>query len=332
MRSVDIGYVDGGPVKWESVPPAAAVTDDSDEPGEDAHDKSDEQLSQDPICDRSDNNDEGEKNDEAETSPRHGGGIGARGVDEEKGGEPGGQQDRRGGRESASMNSASDHNDAADEVGDKEQEKDKQRRGFSFATELFFLTHRALQVIVSSLDRRRGEMLRVISDNALAKTGRLLSNEDEDGQGAAGGVGGGGGGGGMAGHLLSLYKEASTAISLGWALEGFGSDAVAGHGCQLANFTACWLGLHIGGNGLGDDGLTSTPKSSPLSSVTPEFSKIASSLIETMCASWVRGAVNGQDNEFLSRRAAEDAAICCGQIMERVGRSDFPVLHAVFEF
>lgn len=319
MKSIDIGYVDGGSVKWESAPPAAAITGDSDELDEGAHDKSDEQLSQDSNCDRSDNDEESEKKDEAGTSLLHDRGIGARGVEEEKRGEPGGPQDRGSGTESSSINGASDDNDAADEAGEKEQEKDKQRRGFSFATELFFLTHRALQVIVSSLDRRRGEMLKVISDNALAKTGRLLSNEDEDGQGAAGGVGGGGRGGGMAGHLLSLYKESSTAITLGWSLEGFGSDAVTGHGCQLANFTACWLGLHIGGNGLGDDGLMSTPRSSSLSSVTAEFSKIASPLIETMCASWVRGALNGQDNQFLSRRAAEDAAIFCGQIMERVG-------------
>lgn len=303
-------------MKWESLPPAAAIADDNDEPDEDANEKPEEQPSQEPNVDRSNNDDEeSEEKDAAAAALLRDGGRGAGGVEEEKGGEPGGQQGRGNGREAASTNGAGDNNDVADEVGEKEQEKEKQhRRGFSFATELFFLTHRALQVIVSSLDRRRGEMHKAISDNALAKTGRSLSNEDGDGEAAAGG----GGGGGMAGHLLSLYKEAGSAISLGWALEGFGSDAVTGHACQLSNFTASWLGLYVGRNGLGDDSLTSSPNSSSLKVATAEFSKIAPSLIETMCASWVRSAVNGRDDQFLSRRAAENAAIFCGQIMERV--------------
>lgn len=301
--------------------PAAAIAGDNDEPGDDADQKPDEQpSSRDPSGKPSDGDEESEEEGEAATVLPRDGGKGAVGVEEEKGGETGGEQDRGGSsssREGPTTNGAVNTNEVAEEAGEKEQEKGNEREGFSFATELFFLTHRALQVIVSCLDRRRGEMLKVVSDNALAKTGRPLSNEEDDGEVAAGG-----GGGGMAGRLFSIYKEASTAVSLGWALEGFGSDAVTGHGCQLANFTACWLRLHIvGENGSGGDAPASAPSSSSLSVVTKQLSKITPILIETMCASWVRGALNGRDDQFLSRRAAEDAAIFCGQMMELVGQN-----------
>lgn len=54
------------------------------------------------------------------------------------------------------------------------------------------------------------------------------------------------------------------------------------------------------------------------SSFPTTFSKIAPVLIETMCSSWVRAAHTGRDGQFLTRKAAEDAALFCGQIMERV--------------
>lgn len=161
------------------------------------------------------------------------------------------------------------------------------------------------------MERRHREMQKIIHDTALATTGLAISGDDAAGAGEAGVDGDNT----KARVVLDFYKEASSAISLGWALEGFGSDAVTGDACQLATFTAFWLGLYIdrgGDGGVSNDGSLSQP-SSPAAS-----SKIIPPLIETMCGSWVRAASFGRPDQFLSRSSAEDAAMFCGQLMERV--------------
>lgn len=297
MDSVDIAYVESGSVQWEGGETAAADEDSGEESG-DEH-----------ASDNSDNG-EGDAHATADLPPR------GRGVEEEKGGEP--QEHRRGEPTSAGGNDNGGES-GKDEEQDQARAENEQPRphGFNFATELFFLTHRALQVIVAPLTKRREETQRVLGDSALAHTGLTLGGDDDDeGQDSAAAPAAGGG---VARLQLRVFKEASSAMSLGWALEGFGSDAVTGHACQLAIFTASWLGLYIGGDQTGGAGADGFGMVSPApSALSGTFSKIAPTLIETMCSSWVRAALNGRDDQFLTRQVAEDAAQFCGQIMERV--------------
>ena len=329
MGSIDVGYVERGSVTWAST----VITHDDDEPEEEPNEQPNEQQAPEPNLERSrdggDDGDDDEGREEvavaeapaaaAAVASHHGG----QGVEEQKEGEPGGQQERgSSGREAAAASTdgtdGSDRNDDGVAGGTPAKDEENARRGFSFATELFFLTHRALQVIVSPLERRRGEMQRILDSTALQRHGISLSG-GKDGSDEAAAAAAAGGGGGAYGRVLGVYKEARSAISHGWALEGFGSDAVTGLGCQLANFTKSWLGLYVSGGG----GVLASFPSAPSSlSVAEEaaaaFSKITPTLIETMCAAWVRAASNGRENKFLSRRAAEDAAVFCGEVMERV--------------
>ncbi|CAM9366400.1 unnamed protein product [Ectocarpus sp. 6 AP-2014] len=331
MDLVEIDYVEGGSVNWSSGLPAASI-DDDDDPGDC---EGDEEVG------HGDGNVGGGVAAAAEATPPHESG----GVEEEKDGGAGEPRESSGeaaaaaticgsgddvGNEVASAAAAAA---AADDEGEEEEREQEEppRRGFSFATELFFLTHRALQVIISPLDRRRGEMRKRISDIALARTGLSLSGDDDaEGEDEAGR--------GMAGFALKIFKEANSAISLAWSVEGFGSDAVTGHACQLALFSASWLELYIGeGNATNSSNFLRSPSGASLPVAAAEgsasaaaaaatsVSKIAPPLIETICASWVRGASNGRDEQFLSRRAAEDAATFCGKIMERVDLRLSPV-------
>ncbi len=284
---------------WAST---AVVADDDDEDDDDEPDEtSHEQPSEQPALES------------------NGGG----GVEEQKEGEPGGQQER--GNSSGTTTTSSSRGEAAvstdrgdrsdgsdDTAGKSAKEEEHAGRGFSFATELFFLTHRALQVIVSSLERRRGEMRRVLDSSALQRCGQSLSGGEggnDETVAAAGGA---------AGVALRVYKEADAAMGQGWVLEGFGSDAVTGLACQLANFTKSWLGLYVGGGGGGGGGASSPLFPSSLPLVASGFSKVAPALIETMCGAWVRAASIGREDKFLSRMAAEEAAVFCGEVMERV--------------
>lgn len=321
-------------MNWSSGLPAASIDDDDEDPDDC---EGDEEVG------HGDRNVGGGAAAAAEaTSPNDSGGV-----EEEKNGGTGEQRESSGeaavaaticgsgddvGNEVASEAAA-----AADDEGEEEEREQQEppRRSFSFATELFFLTHRALQVIVSPLDRRRGEMGKRISDIALVRTGLSLSDDgDADGEDEAGR-------GTAAGFALRIFKEANSAISLAWSVEGFSSDAVTGHACQLALFSASWLELHIGegnaisssSNGLRSPSGASLPvaaaegSASAAAAAATSVSKIAPPLIETICASWVRGASNGRDEQFLSRRAAEDAATFCGKMMERVSGALFHALY-----
>lgn len=297
MDSIDISYVESGSVKWGGEEPlAAAVVGDEDldeESGDEGESKSRE----------------GNAHAAVDFPPHNGGGI-----EEEKGQEPE-EHDR--GEATSTEGSNNDGEGRKDERKEQERDENEQHRrcGFNFATELFFLTHRALQVIVASLNKRREEAHKILGDVTVARTGLTLFDEDEGQDLAAAPFADGG----VAKLQLRVFKEASSAMSLGWALEGFGCDAVTGHACQLAIFTASWLGLYIGGaqaGGIGDGGSSTT---SPVpSAISTTISKVAPALIETMCSSWVRAALNSRDDQFLTRKAAEDAAQFCGQLMERV--------------
>ncbi|CAM9936186.1 unnamed protein product, partial [Ectocarpus sp. 12 AP-2014] len=331
MGLVEIDYVEGGSVNWSSGLPAASIGDDDPDDCE-----GDEEIG------HGDGNVGRGVTEEAEATPPHE----SDGVEEEKDGRAGEQRESSGeaaataticgnsddvGNEVASAAAAAAA--AADDEGEEEEREQEEppRRGFSFATELFFLTHRALQVIMSPLDRRRGEMRKRISDIALARTGLSLTGDgDAEGEDEAGR--------GATGFALRIFKEADSAISLAWSVEGFSSDAVTGHACQLALFSASWLELYIGeGNAASSSNGLRSPSGAPIhvagaegsasAAATPatSVSKIAPPLIETICASWVRGASNGRDEQFLSRRAAEDAATFCGKIMERVDLRLSPV-------
>lgn len=298
MDSIDIAYVESGSVQWGGEEPAAAAA--SGEDGDLDEESGDEGT-----------NKGGEGRTDAAAVPPP---YRERGVEEEKGREP--EEHHRG-----NSTSTEGSNDGGEGGQDQEQQQGREgkeqqrRRGFNFATELFFLTHRALQVIVASLHKRREEESRILHDTALARTGLALHDEDEGADLAAAPFGDGA----AAKLQLRVYEEASSAMSLGWALEGFGSDAVTGHACQLAIFTASWLGLYMdralaGGIGLSGYGVISL---APASSSTT-FSTITPVLIETICSSWMTAALNGRDDQFLTRRGAEDAAQFCGQTMERV--------------
>ncbi|CAM9896804.1 unnamed protein product [Ectocarpus fasciculatus] len=335
MNLVEIDYVEGGSVNWSSGLPAASIEDDDDDPDDC---EGDEEVDHD-----GDGNVRGGVAAAAEATPPHE----SRGVEEEKDGGTGEQRESSGEAAAAAATSCVSGDDVGNEAasaaaaadGEREEEEPEQeeppRRAFSFATELFFLTHRALQVIVSPLDRRRAEMRKRISDIALARTGLSLSGDDDDAEGE------GEAGRGTAGHAFRIFKEANSAISVAWSVEGFSSDAVTGHACQLALFSASWLELHIGeGNAVSSCNGLRSPSGAPLPVAAAEgstsataaaaaamtsVSKIVPPLIETICASWVRGASNGRDDQFLSRRAAEDAATFCGKIMERVDLRLSPV-------
>ena len=298
MDSIDIAYVESGSVKWGGEKPAASAA------------VADEDLDE-------------ESGDEGESERREGTAAVAevlhpfdgQGVEEEKGREP--AEHHRGNATSTegSNGCGESAKDQEEQQEQEEKEERHRRRGFNFATELFFLTHRALQVIVTSLDKRREEQARILRDTALARTGLALGDEDEESGVEAAPFAAGG----VAKLQLRVFKEASSAMSLGWALEGFGSDAITGHACQLAIFTASWLGLYIDGTqagNIGEDGFGMVPPAP--STFSTMYSTIAPVLIETMCSSWIRAALHGRDDQFLTRRAAEDAAQFCGKIMERV--------------
>lgn len=287
MDSIDIAYVESGPVQWGGGEPMAAEEDLDEESGDE----------------RESENEGGSAHAAVELAP-----YGEDGVQEEKGG---GQERHR----AEGSNNGGEGEKGREQEQEPEEKEQHRRLGVNFATELFFLTHRALQVIFASITKRRDEMNKILGDFVLARTGLSLHDKDE-GQAVAEAPFADGG---VARLQLRVFKEASSAINLGWALEGFGSDAVTGHACQLATFTASWLGLYIDSGqtgGIGEDGFGMT--SPVLSSFSTTFLKIAPSLIETMCSSWVRAALSGRDDQFLSRKAAEDAAQFCGQIMERV--------------
>lgn len=303
MDSIDIAYVERGSVLRGGGEPATAAA------------VSDEDLDEESGVDDEGESGEGSCHAVVEPPPSMETGVG-----EAKGGEPKGRHRREASPSERSNNGGEDGKDQGQEQ-EREGEEQPRRRGFNFATELFFLTHRALQVIVASLAKRQEEAYKILGDATLARTGLTLVDEDEGQDLAAAPFANGG----VARLQLRVFKEASSAMSLGWALEGFGSDAVTGHACQLAMFTASWLGLYIDGGqsgavGIGGDGGFGVISPPVPSSFSTTFSKVAPSLIETMCSSWVRAALNGRNDQFLTRQAAEDAAQFCGHIMERVSR------------
>lgn len=293
MDSIDIAYVESGSVQWGNEEPSGAAAEVADE-----------DLDEESGGEGESGNGGGSTHAAVVELPPHGG----RGVEEEKGGEP---EEHQGGEATATAGSDNGGEGEQDETKAQEEreEKEQHRRSFNFATELFFLTHRALQVIVASLNKRQQEAYKILGDVTLSRTGLTLLDEDEGQDLAAAPLANGR----VAKLQLRVFKEASSAMSLGWALEGFGVDAVTGHACQLAIFTASWLGLYIDGDQAGGIGEGPVP-----SSFSATFSKVVPALIETMCSSWVRAAFNGRGDQFLTRKAAEDAAQFCGQIMERV--------------
>lgn len=192
---------------------------------------------------------------------------------------------------------------------------------FSLATELFFLTHRALQLIVSSMRRREAEAHKVLGQIAVSRTGASITDNVEEEAGADAEV------------LPALersqrlmFKEANEALYYGWAVEGLGSDAVMGVAVQFANFTARWLERHIrhrddlsksrdtsnSSPSIGDNAVE-TPAARAGTLVT-----IPHAFIATMCDTWVSASRRGRQGKFFSQREANNAACVCGRLIERV--------------
>lgn len=213
---------------------------------------------------------------------------------------------------------------------------------FKFSTELFFLTHRCLQVIAQSLHKRRNKMLEVI-ENAAGQAGvsTLTSPSNGNGNGVNDGDGvpaaglDGALGQAQATRLRNMYTEASTAVSFGWSLEGFGSEAITGLSCKFSIFTAAWIRRQMADRGTnegrGGSGAIGAARSPPLSSLIsmsaavcggPEddgFAQILPVLLETTCNGWIHGAhASSSRDRFLSLDAAAGAARFCGEIMEQV--------------
>lgn len=221
--------------------------------------------------------------------------------------------------------------------GEEDEEEDKDIEGavgdFSFATELFFLTHRALQVMVLPLGRRRNAMLKNIDDVALARTGKSAAHNNNSNSDPA-----------SSGTMLGVFKEAMSAVDLGWTVEGLRSDAIAGAACRFATFTAAWVERQIMMGDGGQDtptrgGSSSSLKtvlrsSSPASSSPSEgpvdgdgssgveaaavFARFPVALIDNMCESWMRAANEGPTKGLLTLTAADEAACFCGKLMEQV--------------
>lgn len=196
MDSIDLAYVENGSVQWGGgdYTAAAAVAD--------------ENLDEEPGDERESETGEGRASASVGRPPHRE----ERGVEEEKGEEP--EEHRR--EEATSTegsNSGGEGGEGREHEEQKREEKERhRRRGVNFATELFFLTHRALQVIVAPLTKRREEAQRILGNTALARTGLALHGEDE-GQNLAAAPSADGG---VARLQLLVFKEASSAMSLGW--------------------------------------------------------------------------------------------------------------------
>ena len=203
-------------------------------------------------------------------------------------------------------------------------------RPFTFATELFFLTHRALEVIVSSMRRRATEAGRIVNQNALNHTGTSTA-EDIDDDAAAGAAVGASVDGTNSGAVSELswyqkrmmYKEMSNAMYYGWAVEGLGSEAVLGLAVKFANFTSSWLEHQLARHHLDDSRGTLNEKrggdgvpAGATGKVVGVFERIPSALIETTCDSWISAVRRDLHGRFLSNREAANAARFCGRVME----------------
>lgn len=182
------------------------------------------------------------------------------------------------------------------------------QKKFTFSTHLFFLTHRALQVINSSLHKRWESMQQKIHDTA-AHAGVPLSGNSYNKHNS---------------DIPNVYQEAASAVTIAWLLEGFGSESIAGLACRFADFTAAWIRHQL---------RRSAAESSPLAPSPLEafgdrgdakgssacFFRILPVLLETTCAAWIDGAhASSRTERFLSHRAAAEAASFCGDLMERV--------------
>lgn len=192
---------------------------------------------------------------------------------------------------------------------------------FSFATELFFLTHRALEVIVSSMRRREAEAHRVLNQIAVSNIGASISdNVDEEAGTDAQVIPA------LERSQRLIFKEANDALYYGWAVEGLGSDDVMGVTVQFANFTARWLERYIRHRDdigksrntsyspplIGDNTVeTPTARAGTLGTIPHAF-------IATMCDTWVSACRRGRQGKFFSPREANNAASVCGRLMERV--------------
>lgn len=363
LECIDISYLEEGSVLWESGAGTTVLTD-NDEPSE-----NDEDVS-------SGDGEPGHVERPASPPPKDG-------VQEEKSpvsSEDGDDADRSAATAAAEDSAENDAVLATPTTGETNGHSPqrrllaRRRRGilgiwgggtkkeeepaFSFATELFFLTHRALQVIVNPLKTRRDKMREIIDRSALAETGVSASAEISGGDSAAA-VAAAAGGGAISPAAIALlrrvvFKETDMAVALGWVVEGFGCEAVTGLACQFGTFTAAWLKRQMsarlndanrfatGGAGaavtVGVDGVAVGDRgpvtAGSMSSVSPgrisgegdavkaaaaqTFARVPPALIETMCDAWVAAILEGQGEEFLTRRAAENAAYFCGEVMEQV--------------
>lgn len=192
---------------------------------------------------------------------------------------------------------------------------------FSFATELFFLTHRVLEVIVSSMRRRESEAHRALDKISVSTTGVSIRDYAVE---EAGGDAGVSPTLDRSQHLM--FKEADDALYYGWAVEGLGSDAVLGVAVQFANFTARWLERHIQHRGDLDESRDTSYSSPPIAENAVETSTVRAGIlvtiphvfIETMCDTWMSAGRRGRKGQFFSQREANNAASFCGRLMERV--------------
>lgn len=207
-------------------------------------------------------------------------------------------------------------------------------RRFKFSTELFFLTHRALQVIISPLQRRYNKMQERVHDIAAQAGVPLSSDNDDDAFGKA-----------------AMFQEISSAVHIAWCLEGFGGEAIAGLSCQFADFTAAWIRHHVPAATAARRRIltVSSPSYASRSTVSPSsstrvmtgggapnsggggkdggeeeggpgaFVRVLPMLVETTCKAWIGGALASSPSErILSAGSAAGAAQFCGELMEWV--------------
>ena len=199
--------------------------------------------------------------------------------------------------------------------GALDPEKKVGARRYSLATELFFLTHRALEVIVSSMRSREAEAQRIVDTHALNFIGASAVNGVKE-DAAAGAVGDKVNPAVAAKRLM--YKEIHDAVYFGWTVEGLGSEAVLGLSVKFANFTAHWLEYQMrrGLRNVANSSLPVGDATEVTSKAGGAFKRIPPALIETMGDSWMNAARRSHHGKFLSEREAANAARFCGRVIE----------------
>ena len=161
---------------------------------------------------------------------------------------------------------------------------------FSFPTEIFWLTSRAME-LVDKLDKRRGEQLRLARNHFDAV--EQVYKVDPSPSNAL---------------LLNHARKCFHLVHYGWEASQLTSSEFLSHACQWAKFASDWIILQAAAV----DG-------------PARFHRIPAGLVKGMCNVWIQAAHYCPDTALPGIMAA-DAALLCVELMSRPELASSPVV------